>query len=76
MSKKVNEMGLIHRMVAPTPVFFKTLRTIGLCLTAAGGAVLAAPVTLPEIAINIAGYLLVAGGIMTAVSQAAVEGGE
>lgn len=60
-------------MGEPTPKFFKLLRTIGLSLVAAGGAVVAAPIAVPAVVLTIAGYLTVAGGVMTAVSQAAVE---
>lgn len=68
-----NEMTLVERVTSPTPKFFKTLRTIGLGLAALGGAILAAPVTIPAGIITIAGYITLAGGIMTAVSQTAVD---
>ncbi|MEF8811492.1 MAG: hypothetical protein V5A47_11250 [Bacteroidales bacterium] len=45
-----------------------------MCLAAAGGAVLSASVTLPAAIVTVAGYMTVAGPVMTAVSQAAVEG--
>lgn len=60
-------------MQEPTPKFFRALRAIGLSLVAAGGALVAAPVALPAVVLTIAGYLTVAGTVMTAVSQAAVE---
>ena len=66
-------MSTIERMTKPTPRFFQTLRNIGLILAAMSGAVYAAPVALPEFVTNIAGYVAVAGGVMTAVSQAAVK---
>lgn len=68
-----NEMTVIERVKAPTPKFFKTLRTIGIALAAAGGALLAAPIALPAAVISIAGYVVLAGGVMTAVSQTAVD---
>lgn len=67
-------MNVIERMKAPTPRFFRVLRNIGLVLAAAGGALLAAPIALPTAIVTVAGYLTVAGGVMTAVSQTAVEG--
>jgi uncharacterized membrane protein HdeD (DUF308 family) len=67
-------MTIKERMQAPTPKFFRVLRTIGLALAAAGGTLMAAPVVLPATVITAAGYLLVAGGVMTAVSQTAVTG--
>ena len=66
-------MSVLERMGEPTPKFFRVLRTIGLSLVAAGGAVVAAPIAVPAVVLTIAGYLTVAGGVMTAVSQAAVE---
>lgn len=69
-----NEMNLFQRMGAPTSGFFKKIRTIGLILAAVGGAIIAAPVSLPAIVVTLAGYLTVAGGVMTAVAQSTVEG--
>lgn len=67
-------MKLIERLKAPTPKFFKVLRNVGLALAAAGGALLTAPISLPVAVVTVAGYLTVAGGVMTAVSQSAVDG--
>lgn len=67
-------MKLIERLKAPTPKFFKVLRNVGLALAAAGGALLTAPIALPVAVVTVAGYLTVAGGVMTAVSQSAVDG--
>lgn len=63
---------VIERVQAPTPKFFKVIRNIGLVLTAVSGAVATAPVTLPAIVVSVAGYLAVAGGIASAVSQTAI----
>lgn len=68
-----NNMSVAERVKAPTPKFFKTLRTIGLALAGIGGAILAAPVAVPAALVTIAGYVTLAGGVMTAVSQTAVE---
>jgi uncharacterized membrane protein HdeD (DUF308 family) len=62
-------MNIIKRVQAPTPKFFKVLRNIGLTLAAVGGTILAAPVALPVVVGTIAGYLAVAGGVLSAVSQ-------
>jgi uncharacterized membrane protein HdeD (DUF308 family) len=67
-------MKLAERLKAPTPKFFRVLRNVGLILAAAGGALLTAPVALPVAVVTVAGYLTVAGGVMTAVSQSAVDG--
>jgi hypothetical protein len=60
---------LLQRWAAPTPKFFKTLRNIGLVIGAVGTAILTAPITLPATLITISGYLVTAGGVVTAVSQ-------
>lgn len=64
---------ILKRAAAPTPKFFKTLRTIGLILAAVSGAVLTAPVTLPAGVVSLAGYLAVGGGVLSAVSQVTVD---
>ena len=64
---------IINRIKAPTPKFFKTLRTIGLSMAAIAATVLAAPVALPAIVVQIAGYVAVAGGVIGVISQTAKE---
>lgn len=66
-------MNIIQRVKAPTPKFFRVLRTIGLSLAAVSGALLASPIALPAAVIAAAGYLTVAGSVVTAVSQVAVQ---
>ena len=68
-----NEMTVVERVKAPTPKFFRTLRNIGLALAAIGGAILAAPVAVPAALITVAGYVTLAGSVITAVSQTAVD---
>ncbi|WKL43115.1 hypothetical protein [Flavobacterium sp. ZE23DGlu08] len=60
---------IINRAKAPTPKFFKVLRNIGLVLAAVGGTILAAPIALPVVVTTIGGYVAVAGGVISAVSQ-------
>ena len=62
-------MNIIKRVKYPTPKFFKVLRNIGLALAAVGGTILAAPVALPVVITTIGGYVAVAGGVISAVSQ-------
>lgn len=62
-------MNLLQRAKAPTPKFFKVLRNIGLVLATIGGTILAAPIALPIVVSTAAGYLTVAGGVLSAVSQ-------
>lgn len=66
-------MKIVTRAQAPTPKFFKVLRNIGLALAAVGGTILAAPVALPVTVTTIGGYLVVAGGVASAVSQLTTE---
>ncbi|MNQ66333.1 hypothetical protein D3C85_808230 [compost metagenome] len=65
----MQNMNIVKRVKAPTPKFFKVLRNIGLALAAVGGTILAAPIALPVIVSSIGGYLAVAGGVLSAVSQ-------
>lgn len=60
---------IINRASAPTPKFFKVLRNVGLAMAAVGGTILAAPIALPVIVTTIGGYVAVAGGVLSAVSQ-------
>ena len=62
-------MKILKRIQSPTPKFFKVLRNIGLVLAAVGGTILAAPVVLPVAVVSIGGYIAVAGGVISAVSQ-------
>jgi uncharacterized membrane protein HdeD (DUF308 family) len=62
-------MNLLDRAKAPTPKFFRILRTVGLSLLAVSGSILAAPIILPAALVSVAGYLAVAGGVISAVSQ-------
>ncbi len=65
-------MNIVERYKKPTPKFFKTLRNIGIALATAGGAIIAAPISMPALVITIATYMTVAGTVATAVSQAVV----
>jgi uncharacterized membrane protein HdeD (DUF308 family) len=60
---------VIRRLTAPTPKFFKVLRNVGLVLATIGGTLVTAPVSLPIIVTTIGGYVAVAGGVISAVSQ-------
>jgi uncharacterized membrane protein HdeD (DUF308 family) len=69
-------MNIVERYKKPTPKFFKTLRNIGIALATAGGAIIAAPISLPALVITIGTYMTVAGTVATAVSQAVVQSDE
>jgi hypothetical protein len=66
-----------QRVKSSTPAFFKKLRNIGLVLTGVAAAILTAPVGLPLLVTNLAGYLAVAGASISAISQLTtqVDGG-
>ena len=66
-------MNIVERTKSPTPKFFRVLRSIGLALLALSGSVIAAPVVLPAVVVSVAGYLAVAGGVISAVSQMTVD---
>ena len=66
-------MNIVESAKAPTPKFFKVLRTIGLALLAVSGSIVAAPVALPAVVVTVAGYAAVAGGVLSAVSQITVD---
>ena len=62
-------MNVIKRAKAPTPKFFKLLRNIGLVMAAVGGSIVTAPIVLPLTVVTLGGYLAVAGGVLSTVSQ-------
>ena len=66
-------MNISKRVKAPTPKFFRVLRNVGLVLAAVGGTLLAAPISLPVLLTSVGGYLVVAGGVASAVSQLTVK---
>jgi uncharacterized membrane protein HdeD (DUF308 family) len=69
LNLKILIMNIIKRVKTPTPKFFKVLRNVGLALVAVGGTILTAPIALPVVVTAIGGYLAVAGGVVSAVSQ-------
>ncbi|APZ46331.1 hypothetical protein BW723_08480 [Polaribacter reichenbachii] len=66
-------MKIIERYKKPTPKFFRILRNIGIALATAGGAIIAAPLSIPATIITIATYMTVAGTVATAVSHAVIK---
>lgn len=66
-------MNIVDRAKAPTPKFFKILRSIGLALLGISGSIVAAPVLLPAAVVTVAGYVAVAGGVISAISQITVD---
>lgn len=66
-------MNVVERAQAPTPKFFKMLRNIGIVVATIGGSILTAPVALPAAIVTVGGYLAVAGGVISAISQVTVD---
>ena len=66
------ELTLAQRVVAPTPKFFRLLRTIGVVVGLVGASILASPLALPAVVVTLGGYLALAGSIVTGLSQTAV----
>ena len=73
---KQRNLNLVSRLQEPTPKWFRIARNIGLALSAVGGVLLASPVVLPAGIVTAAGYLLLGGTIIGAVSQTAVSAEE
>ena len=73
---KNKNLNLVERVQAPTPKWFKILRTVGITLASVGGIIIAAPVALPVGLVSAAGYLVLGGSIISVVSQTAVKAEE
>ncbi|WP_269685204.1 hypothetical protein [Flavobacterium lacustre] len=73
---KNNKMNIVERTMAPTPKWFKVLRTVGIALASVGGIIIASPVALPVGLVSAAGYLVLGGSIISVVSQTAVKSEE
>ncbi len=69
---KNNSLNIVERALAPTPKWFRILRTVGIAMASVGGVVLASPVALPVGLVSAAGYLILGGSIISVVSQTAV----
>lgn len=66
-------MTILQRIASPTPKFFQKVRNGGLIVTAIGASMLAAPGTLSPFLRKLAGFLTVAGGVATTISQAVTD---
>jgi hypothetical protein len=65
-------MTVLQRAAAPTPKFFRILRTIGIFLTTLAAGVIGIE-TIPDSIAMIASHVATAGAILTAVSQVTVD---
>ena len=70
---KNKNLNIVERVQAPTPKWFKILRTVGIVLASVGGIIIASPVALPVGLVSAAGYLVLGGSIISVVSQTAVK---
>ena len=70
---KNKNMNVVERTMAPTPKWFKILRTVGIALASVGGIIIASPVALPVGIVSAAGYLILGGSIISVVSQTGVK---
>jgi ABC-type xylose transport system permease subunit len=68
-----DSITLGQRLAAPTPKFFRVIRTVGLVLGTVGTTILTAGAALPAVVVTIAGYLVTAGAVAAAVSQTTVD---
>lgn len=66
-------MNIVERAKAPTPKFFRILRSMGMALLAISGSIIAAPVALPVAVVSVAGYAALAGGVISVISQITVD---
>ncbi|MFI0492017.1 hypothetical protein [Flavobacterium sp.] len=73
---KNDNLNLAERVLAPTPKWFKILRTVGISLASVGGIIIASPIALPVGLVSAAGYLVLGGSIISVVSQTAVKSEE
>jgi ABC-type phosphate/phosphonate transport system permease subunit len=73
---KNKNMNVVERALAPTPKWFKILRTVGIAFATVGGTIIASPVALPLGLVSAAGYLVLGGSIISVVSQTAVKSEE
>jgi hypothetical protein len=70
---KNKNMNVLDRALAPTPKWFKILRSVGIALASVGGAIIASQVALPVGLVSAAGYLVLGGSVISVVSQTAVK---
>ncbi|MEY3498682.1 MAG: hypothetical protein RL308_351 [Bacteroidota bacterium] len=65
--------SFLERAQTNTPPFFKKLRLIGLIAVSIGTTILMAPIAVPAALTTYAGYVLLGGTVLTAVSQVTIN---
>lgn len=73
---ETQKMSVMERLSAPTPKFFKAIRSLGIALGAIGGTLITVPVTLSAWILAAAKVLVVASSVVGGVSQTAVKADE
>ncbi len=66
-------VSILERAKTETPPFFKKLRLIGLVAVTIGTSIMMAPIAVPVAITTIAGYVLLGGTVLTAVSQVTIN---
>jgi ABC-type protease/lipase transport system fused ATPase/permease subunit len=61
------------RWKSETPKFWKKVQKISIAAGVLGGAILAAPVTLPVAVITVGGYLVAVGSVGATLSQLTID---
>ena len=69
-------MRLFGEMECPDPRILRVVRNLGVGFTAAGGAILTSVDVLPVGVVNLAGYVMVVGMVISIVCQALIKDGE
>ena len=64
---------MTERSIRARSRFYRKLRNISLTLAAISGSILAAPIALPALVIQVAGYIALAGTIAGGISQTKVK---
>jgi hypothetical protein len=65
--------SVLERVQIDTPPFFKKLRLIGLVAVTVGTTILMSPIAVPVALTTIAGYVILGGTVLTAVSQVTIN---
>ena len=73
MKKVIKSISVQERFFSPSPKFFNRIKKLGWVLGGIGTAILASPIVLPTFITAVAGYLVTAGLVASAVAVVTVE---
>jgi hypothetical protein len=65
--------SILERAQTETPPFFKKMRLIGLVAVTIGTTIMMTPIAVPAALTAIAGYVLLGGTVLTAISQVTIN---